>query len=401
MRHQPTLRKNLIGALIKVINELVELSHGDNIQVVSTITTKTPEKEKERMDTASDRGFEDVVQRWSSDSSLKAEETVPPPKKETLIAEVRAEGGTSFQMVQENQLAAHDFMLLFARIVEAVLANSTAAENSNVMLECELPQLLLKFFSVEKPGSNTSLSLFTAVIPNIFRLLLVSRFILIHLVQQSRKIQPFQLLATAVRDHFQQFSSTESTLALLKQEQPSAALNRALNLASTFSAFNRVTLSNAHETRSLLFNYLATDPDGQSLIATVFDGLYVFGWSMATYHAELNVKNSASSPQKASNPNPATSRGSSLTQALRRSSAAGVVGQSSSASGTSSENYNIGCNIYKCLQEVIDQIARACNSTRVRRGTDPYQANTARIPEFLFLGLSKLLNIQSLAGEAR
>lgn len=180
MRHQPTLRKPLISAFVKIGNDLFEETQKLELNHVSTIPIrgvewKKPEKgEKQDMtlETSQSTEFETVLKNW--DPSSSEADQAESPNEGLMVVNIRVDQVYGFEMAQDSSLLSSDFLLMFSRIAECILSNSNASDNGNVMLECDLPSVLLHFFLAERPIFGAQNNPFISSVASVFKLLLVS-----------------------------------------------------------------------------------------------------------------------------------------------------------------------------------------------------------------------------------
>lgn len=82
-----------------------------------------------------------------------------------------------FQLCYEHKntviLPLGDYLGMIGALLEAILTHRSAQENSNVMLECSIPSLLIKLLTVGKPYQSLLQSTYLHNLANIIRQLMV------------------------------------------------------------------------------------------------------------------------------------------------------------------------------------------------------------------------------------
>ena len=96
-------------------------------------------------------------------------------RREHLVAEAINEQPAPFSFLHESGfLPINDYMILFVRMAEAMLSNSTVMESAAAMIEAELPEQLLGFLCIERLVPVSTNPLYASALPNVMRLLLAS-----------------------------------------------------------------------------------------------------------------------------------------------------------------------------------------------------------------------------------
>ncbi|KAI6187396.1 BMA-EEL-1, isoform k [Aphelenchoides besseyi] len=380
MRHQPTLRKDLITSMVKVISELVKDAGREEIHIssksmsssavfmsclkstdASSRDSSAPAEMKKK--NSNPDSLESMINEWKefSESSYQKLRTETEQSRRThLVAEASIEKPTAFSFVQEgNYLPINDFMVLLVRMVESMLGNSTVTENSNVMYEAGLPEQILGFLSIERLVPVVSNPIYLHAVPNVFRLIF----------QQSRSLHVFELLsstlqtqlkAVKVHDDLQQFIAPQHSLQL----------NRLSVLMAIFSSFIRGALANYHDTRNQLFHYLA-EGNGVQFMGDLLDVLYKKKVARQKPNSRMQNKRKNRKKDEVAG----TSKSDSLTFTPDPTSNTALV------------------NISKQLAEVLCQLTRALNVTRHRRGTETsFTNNLIKVAKLIFEGFCRSLD---------
>ncbi|KAI6200655.1 HECT-type E3 ubiquitin transferase [Aphelenchoides besseyi] len=398
MRHQPTLRKDLITSMVKVISELVKDAGREEIHIssksmsssavfmsclkstdASSRDSSAPAEMKKK--NSNPDSLESMINEWKefSESSYQKLRTETEQSRRThLVAEASIEKPTAFSFVQEgNYLPINDFMVLLVRMVESMLGNSTVTENSNVMYEAGLPEQILGFLSIERLVPVVSNPIYLHAVPNVFRLIF----------QQSRSLHVFELLsstlqtqlkAVKVHDDLQQFIAPQHSLQL----------NRLSVLMAIFSSFIRGALANYHDTRNQLFHYLA-EGNGVQFMGDLLDVLYKVNRSIAHFHSFFNTPSS----KEESGTTETKLTDAKQTKEQKKDEVAGTS-KSDSLTFTPDPTSNTALvNISKQLAEVLCQLTRALNVTRHRRGTETsFTNNLIKVAKLIFEGFCRSLD---------
>ncbi|CAD5226865.1 unnamed protein product [Bursaphelenchus xylophilus] len=415
MRHQPTLRKPLISALADTAKELIDLTQDPNVQCVQNLPVKGLEWKKpdknEKLDltveTSQSVEFESVMKNWKAADAMELDQKFSLGRNNVLVVNIVVEKESKFEMLQDNLLLSTDFVLLFSRIIESILSNSNISENSNVMMECDITNYLLKMVLAEKPILGTQNQGFMTCFSNICRLFL-----------QTRKISPYSMLAAAFRKQMKEFEAIDKFLDQIKTEKTIPELSRLFTLAAIFANFNKHSLNINHEIRALILHYVSSDPEGVKLIPELFESIRRFSLVISKVHIDHLAKNAkkeeekreikdkeqekpSSASQTQPTPVPVDAPLSSLARPVELRVPVSNRRQSVIPSSSSAGDATALCNVFRCIVDIVEQIARNCNSTRIRRGNDPYQPSVFKIPECLFLEMKKLLDLESIEPDVR
>ncbi|KAI1715515.1 E3 ubiquitin-protein ligase [Ditylenchus destructor] len=400
LRHQPTLRKDLIHAFVKVLDDI--LAYGSNADgkkcVVSWNIGKTGPID------------DDHARRSEStprDQETGDEEYVEPNRHRGLgVTFAQPVDQSSFQLCFEQDggsvLPLGDYAGIIGSLLEAVLTNRAAQENSLLILECGVPQKLVKILTFGKPYPAIQQSSYLQNLANIIR----------HLLSQSNKVDAFDVLVSSVSDQLQSYERCKCPEDASSRERM-YLLTRMSSLVFVVSNFMKTSLSNVHDTRSLLLNYFAGNETGQAFIRRLFSVYRDLNWDMLFLNSQQQ-QNQASNPPSTSltenRPSDATSANtqSPASVTAAETSAASPMDTGTSETGTSkstkkSGEHSLERSVHSMVSRSLKQVSEViiwlgktfCNSiTRLRRGFDSSAVRDShKVAEMLFSGVVQLFQL--------
>lgn len=417
MRHQPTLRKELIFALVTILDELISKANSADINVSTRPSKTSPDDtdskaktEQEPLSAQPKKTFAQAFGGWTGffEEKLKGlrEEhekrfgtfeihfnTRYFSRRSHLVAEANNEKQTNFDFVQDgNYMPLSDYMILAIKMIEAILSNSTLPENSSAMIESKLMEKLLSFFKSDRVMPITSNQHYTNSLPNVFRLLLT----------QSRFIQPFVVISQIIKEQLMNFELPDNSTDLTTQSKINE-LGRLASLVSVFLSFLKSALaSNVQEGRGIIFQYLSNDTTGVKFIGEIMEIIQKFGKSIAHFNKEfresvlfISRKNTIAQPAPQISVEITTTTNSE--EAENTTSTANLIKDEPTTSSSPgpppiSAPYSSMTTIYKNLMEIVCQVGRSANPARTRRIPEgSYLTDTNKIAEELLTGVRKIL----------
>lgn len=103
-----------------------------------------------------------------------------------------------FQICHEQDgtlvLPLGDYLGIIGALLEAILTNRAAHDNSLVMLECEIPQRLVKLLTLERPYPALFQSTYLGNLANILRHLYVSFMLYIKVYTKCYRFNQIKLM---------------------------------------------------------------------------------------------------------------------------------------------------------------------------------------------------------------
>jgi hypothetical protein len=205
-------------------------------------------------------------------------------------------------------------------------------------------------------------------------------------------VRTFEIFSQIIKTQLETYQLPENSEELGSQKQTSE-LNRLSSLVGVFSVFLKSSLPNAHESRSLIFQYLSNDNKGLEFIGDVCAALKRFGICVARFQKEY--RNSIMPPSRKNTAQLAPQISVEITTNTFSTS-----NPSNSANTETEEKpkvdpnppvpaaYSSLSNVYKQLAEIICHIGRSANSTRTRRTPETtFQTDTGKVATELFKGI--------------
>uniref|UniRef100_A0A915E7Q5 UBA domain-containing protein n=1 Tax=Ditylenchus dipsaci TaxID=166011 RepID=A0A915E7Q5_9BILA len=390
LRHQPTLRKDLMNAFVKILDDILAIgsTEGKKCTISWNIgkAGSAEEDQTRKTDSANKTGQDaNMISEPSSEGSEKIDTAVG---EQSIFQICYEQDGTTF-------LPLGDYAGIIGSLLEAVLTNRAAQENSLLILECDIPRKLVKILTFGRPYPAILQSSYLQNLANIIR----------HLLSQSNKVDAFEVLVSNVSEQLKSYERCKTPEDILSRDRMHL-LTRMSSLVFVVSNFMKTSLTNVHDTRSLLLNYFASNESGQAFIHQLFEAYRDLNHDLLYLNSQTTSTSTIAAIPGPSNipddkPSAETSTANSevpmeTNESAVPSATTKAVKKGSEHSSLERSIHSIVSRSHKQIGEVIIYMGKTfCNSiTRVRRGFDSSVVKDShKVAEMLFGGVVQLLKL--------